>query len=140
MGSRSETGCGTGISGTMSPDDSLGIVTVNASKTVGNGTQLEVMGGFRFVQQVNSSERKPVYLTFGLGYRQALAAIARVEGIVYEDEVPVTTNRFGFVEFPFEELQEICQPGGFDTRPDDRYVLQHFGQQLDMQIGIRFGL
>lgn len=140
IGSEGNTGCGTSIGGTFDQNDSLGNVTVDASRTIGTGTQMEVMGGFRFVQQVNSSDKKPIFLSFGLGYRQAFSPIARVEGIAYSDQVEVTTNQFGFVEFPFQEIQEICQPNGFETRPEDIYVLQHLGQQLDMQIGVRFGL
>lgn len=138
--SEGTNGCGTSIGGIIGRDDSLGNVTVDASRTTGNGTQAEILGGFRFVQQVNSSEKNPIFLSFGVGYRQALSPIASVEGIAYSDEVPVITNQFGFAEFQVEEIQGICQTGGFDTRPEDRYVLQHFGQQLDMQIGIRFGL
>ncbi len=138
--SEGTNGCGTSIGGIIGRDDSLGNVTVDASRTIGNGTQAEIQGGFRFVQQVNSSEKNPIFLSFGLGYRQALSPIASVEGIAYSDEVPVIINQFGFAEFQVEEIQGICQTGGFDTRPEDRYVLQHFGQQLDMQIGIRFGL
>lgn len=133
-------GCGTSIGGIIAQDDSLGNVTVDASRTIGNGTQVEVLGGFRFVQQVNSSEKNPIFLSFGIGYRQTLSPISRVEGIAYSDEVPVIINQFGFAEFQVEEIQGICQTGGFDTRPEDRYVLQHLGQQVDMQIGIRLGL
>lgn len=140
IGTQGSNGCGTSVGGSVSRNDSVGNVTVKASRTIGNGTQMEVMGGFRFVQQINSSDKKPIFLTFGLGYRQALAPIASVEGIAYSDEVEVTTNQFGFIDFPLLELQEVCQPDGFETRPEDRYVLQHFGQQIDMQIGIKFGL
>lgn len=139
-GSQGNTRCGTSFGGMISRDDSLGNVTVDASRTIGNGAQVEVLGGFRFVQQVNSSEKNPIFLSVGVGYRQTLSPIGRVEGIAYSDEVPVVINQFGFAQFQVDEIQGICQSGGFETRPEDRYVLQHFGQQLDMQIGIRFGL
>lgn len=140
VGPEGNTSCGTSFGGMIDRDDSLGNVTVDASRTIGNGTQAEILGGIRFVQQVNSSEKMPIFLTFGLGYRQTLSPIARVEGIAYTDEVPVIITQFGFAQFQVDEVQGFCQPGGFDTRPEDRYVLEHFGQQLDMQIGIRFGL
>lgn len=139
-GATGRNGCGTSISGAIGQNDTLGTVTVSASSTTGNGAQLEVMGGFRMVQQVNGPDKKPIFLTVGASYRQALSSLAQIEGITYSDQIEVTTNQFGQVQFPFAEIQEICQPGGFETRPEDSFFLQHFGQQIEMQIGVRFGL
>lgn len=120
--------------------DSIGELSLRSHTATNTGAQLELLGGVRVVQQVNRSDRKPIYLTIGASYRQTLSPLAEIEGLAFTEEVELTTDQFGFVQFPFDQFQDVCGSDEFEERPEDRFALQHLGQQVEMQIGVRFGL
>lgn len=133
-------GCSSGVGGTFQQTDTIATANINASQMTGNGTQPEILGGIRFVQQVNQNDKHPLYLTFGLGYRQALSSLATIRGISYSEEVALIQDpNIGFTRFPFEDIIGECNEA-FDTRMEESYLVQHLGRQFEMQVGLKIGL
>lgn len=133
-------GCSAGVGGNFQQGDTFATANINASRVIGNGTQPEVLGGIRFVQQVNQNEKHPISLTFGLGYRQALSPLSTIRGISYTEDVELIQDpNFGFTRFPVEGILGNCEEV-FDTRMEEAYVVQHIGRQFEMQVGLKFGL
>ncbi|MEM9985186.1 MAG: hypothetical protein AAF804_08835, partial [Bacteroidota bacterium] len=139
-GRRSNEGeCDVRLSGSAAFGDSTGTTYVSASRLIHHGFQPELLGGIRFIRQVN--KRWPIYVTFGIGYRRALRALSTVEGVAYaEENVPITRmTPNGATQWPtWPEIQENCQDS-FERTTPSAYTLTYFGQQVDAQVGLKFG-
>lgn len=134
-----DNGCSFGLEGAIAPNDSIGTASFNAYRTSGSGSQIEVAGGVRFIQQINQNRQRPLYLTFGLTYRQALAPLVSIEGISYSEDIELIQGPNGIAQFPWQNILQDCQEA-FSNRPEAPYTVQHLGTQLDINVGMQLGL
>ncbi len=133
----SDGGCDVGLSGSAPFGDSTGVTYVSASRLIHHGFQPELLGGIRLIRQIS---KRPIYVTFGFGYRQSLNPLSTIEGVAYAEEVPIArTTPMGATQWPtWPEIRENCQDS-FDRTTPSAYSLQYFGQQVDAQVGLKFG-
>ena len=87
----------------------------------------------------NVSDRgKPIWLSIGLGYRQAFSPISTIGGVSFQEEVIRQNNpNFGF---NFWDLNFSGCVEDQTAVNQERFVIQHLGQQVELQIGVRFGI